>query len=219
SPTEEPAGVWRTWPVISTAADGTACTSRDGAMLAPGDTGHLDQTREFWFEYDDLTRQGVEPAPCPWVAASGTPPITRHVQDSVTQPSPATNPGQGVAGKPTYLVTNGSTDYPRTTFSTTIAGIPVSWEVEATGVFHVDWGDGTATGPHASVGGAWPEGDIHHTYTDRGTYTISVTQVWTVRYRRTSPAPQPAWTSFQMTTGPYLIPGFQVQELQPVRES
>lgn len=219
APVEEPSGVWRTWPVITTAPDGTACTAVDGAMLALDDPTPAIRTRDFWFEYDDLTDQGLEPAACPWLASSGQPPITRHVEDSVVQPSPRTNPGQGVVGKPTYLVTNGATTYPRTTFSTAIAGIPVSWEVEADGAFTVDWGDGTVTGPHDSVGGPWPDGDIHHTYTDRGTYTITVTQVWTVRYRRTSPAPQDTWSSFQMTTGPHLVPGFRVIELQPVRES
>lgn len=216
---QEAVGVWRSWPVVGTLPDGTPCTSRDGAMLAPDDPAQLDRLRTYWFEVDVLASEGIELAPCPWIDSSGQPPISQHVEDSVAPAFPKIEPGYGITGMTAYLETQGSVTYPETTFSTTVAGFPVTWQVRATGAFSVDWGDGTGEqGPYHTVGAPWPDGTITHDYTERGTYTVTVHEEWTVEYRRTSPPPQTGWSTFTMRTGPFLIPAFDVHELQPVRE-
>jgi hypothetical protein len=54
--------------------------------------------------------------------------------------------------------------------------------VRARAVLHVDWGDGTVTGPHGDAGGPYPHGSISHVFQRRGVYTITVTATWVAEW-------------------------------------
>jgi hypothetical protein len=93
-------------------------------------------------------------------------------------PKPAIAPGWAITGMPAYLETRGVRQ--RTYTSDTPFG-PL--ELVATGRYYVDWGDGTATGPHDAEGEPWPDGKITHTYIHVGTYDVVVTQRWSATWR------------------------------------
>ncbi|MGI8793538.1 MAG: hypothetical protein ACR2H3_10225, partial [Acidimicrobiales bacterium] len=89
-------------------------------------------------------------------------------------PNPQIAPGYGLAGKPAYLETRSSLTPPRFTAPTPLGPI----EVDAVGIYRVDWGDGSPVSTHQVEGGSWPEGRISHTYTDVGNYTVTVSIGW-----------------------------------------
>ena len=93
-------------------------------------------------------------------------------------PRPAIAPGRAITGKLAYLETNGETNRKYT--STSVAG---ELEIQATGTYTVNWGDGTTTGPHSFEGKPWPNGMITHDYVDVGKYGIIVTERWTATWR------------------------------------
>lgn len=93
-------------------------------------------------------------------------------------PQPTIAPGRAITGKLAYLETRGET---RQTFSADTPLGPL--RVDATGVYFVDWGDGTTTGPHSVEGRPWPDGAITHQYIDVGTYDVVVTERWTADWQ------------------------------------
>lgn len=53
--------------------------------------------------------------------------------------------------------------------------------IYATGLYRVDWGDGTKSGPYNVEGAPWPEGAITHLYSNVGIYNIVVREDWSAR--------------------------------------
>ena len=92
-------------------------------------------------------------------------------------PDPRIEPGRMLVGLTSYLETGGRRDF--THREDTVLG-PI--EVTASAVVHVDWGDGTRTGPHQSLGGPYPTGDITHVYQDSGAYDIVVDFEWVAEW-------------------------------------
>ncbi len=103
----------------------------------------------------------------------------RHWEDVVLPtPVPQIAPGRAITGKVAYLETNGQTRHVYR--NTTVFG-PL--EIVATGSYTVDWGDGETSGPHASEGEPWPDGQITHQYQNVGHYDIVVVERWSATWR------------------------------------
>jgi hypothetical protein len=84
-------------------------------------------------------------------------------------------------------------------------------EINATGSYTIDWGDGTTTGAHAFEGRPWPDGKITHQYTKIGTYSVVVTEKWTAHW---SLGGQSGTLRTLQTSG--RIDNFPVQQIQAV---
>lgn len=93
-------------------------------------------------------------------------------------PNPKIAPGRAIVGKWAYLETRG-----QLRFSHREATPLGELRIEATGRYHVDWGNGDETGPHSIEGDAWPDGQIKHGYQDVGTYDVVVTVRWTATWQ------------------------------------
>ena len=109
--------------------------------------------------------------------------ITRRYvrSDQLPRPQLSVPPGHGLAGLPAYLVTGHQLEHhlPAIDVDLGLVQTTLTWTAQAT--MQVDWGDGTVT-THDRPGTAWPDGQVTHTYTDAGAYTITVTDTWTVTY-------------------------------------
>lgn len=149
----------------------------------------------------------TEPGAAP---ASVIPFLARQYIERVglPRPDPHIAPGYALAGKPAYLETRSTLRPPRFTAPTPAGPI----EVEATGTYAVDWGDGSATETFGFEGGPWPEGRITHAYTHAGTYTVRVTTTWTATWT----AGGSSGTVMGITTSA-TIADFEVRQLQAVR--
>jgi hypothetical protein len=122
-------------------------------------------------------------------------------------PAPRIDPGVMIVGLESFLetgspVTQGLTE-PATPFG------PASFSFAST--VTVAWGDGATSGPIASAGGPYPDGDLRHVYTSQGEYDIVVTQDWTATWQ--IGAESGTVTGLQ-TTG--TLAGFPVQEREAV---
>lgn len=112
--------------------------------------------------------------PTPGVAAA----LAWERQVQLPGPSLRIAPGWALTGKTAYLEVMGPRELNR---EYEALGYPIT--IDATSTLDVDWGDGTVERGIRRRGGAWPEGDITHVYTDLGTYTVTVTQRWTANWR------------------------------------
>jgi hypothetical protein len=148
--------------------------------------------------------------PCPEEPGTAISPRTiaiRHWETiALPAPKPHIAPGWGITGKLAYLETNGTTTHTHT--SPTPLG---ELRIEATGVYHVDWGDGEKSGPHRREGAPWPNGTITHDYIWAGTYDVVVTQQWTATWRI---GPHSGVLHELRTTG--RIDDFEVRQIQAV---
>jgi hypothetical protein len=93
-------------------------------------------------------------------------------------PKPTVPPGYAITGKPAYLVTNGTVAPPAYQQQTVVGALHIT----AHGSYGVSWGDGSVTGPYATEGLAYPNGNIAHTYDNVGTDTVRVTETWTATW-------------------------------------
>ncbi|MDP9072077.1 MAG: hypothetical protein M3N68_12520 [Actinomycetota bacterium] len=151
---------------------------------------------------------------CPRAEAPATSPAATAAQywslrlhDALPKPRPVIAPGYMLAGKTAYLETN-TKMAERFVHATPLGELLI----DAVGQVHVDWGDGTTSGPFTEAGRPWPEGTITHSWTDTGHYDVVVTERWTATWRLAG------------TTG--TLPGlvtegrledFEVRQLQAVR--
>ena len=125
-------------------------------------------------------------------------------------PEPSIPPGYAITGKPAYLVTHGQTSPGPYVFNTPIGQLTIVPH----GEYSVDWGDGSYpawTGPYASEGQPWPNGDITHTYDYVGSYNVAIDEGWTATW---SLAGASGNLSGLRTTA--TITGFPVQQVQAV---
>ncbi len=120
-------------------------------------------------------------------------------------PKPYIAPGKAITGLRAFLEPRSPTTVSDVR-PTPLGDIRLS----ATGVYYVNWGD-TRTGPHPGPGGPWPDGNISHVYTDRGTYDVEVTVAWSVRWQLGGDS-----GTLEVTTEGAL-PSFPVEQLQAVR--
>ena len=95
------------------------------------------------------------------------------------RPEPNVDPGYAVTGLRAYLETGNGTEHTFAPIPTVLGPLSIS----ATSTYRVSWGDGTTTGPHASNGGKYPNGDITHLYQRTGVVDITVTQNWTATWQ------------------------------------
>jgi hypothetical protein len=121
------------------------------------------------------------------------------------KPRPYIAPGWAITGMKSYLETRGQLTH---TFNKDTPIGPL--QINSTGGYYVDWGDGTKTGPHRTEGGPWPDGQITHTYIDVGTYEV-VTEEWSASW---SLGPASGDLTGQRTVG--RIDNFRVEQIQVV---
>ena len=124
------------------------------------------------------------------------------------EPDPKVDPGYAVTGLRSYLETGNATTHSFEPISTVLGPLSIT----ATSTYSVDWGDGTTTGPHASNGGPYPDGDITHIYERTAVVDITVTQNWTATW---SLAGQSGTISGLRSSG--TLDNFAVREVQATR--
>ncbi len=149
------------------------------------------------------TEAGVPPVETPSSFAA------HYWQDvPLPEPSPQIQPGRAITGKFAYLETRGSTSHTFAENDTPFGPL----EIEATGKYYVDWGDGTTTGPHPDEGAPWPDGRITHEYLRVGKYDVVVTERWTATWHFGA---ESGTLNELRTTG--RIDDFPVEQIQAVR--
>ena len=129
-------------------------------------------------------------------------------ENPLMKPAPRIRPGYAVTGKTAYLETGGTVAQ---AFNDPTGAGPL--QIQASGQFWVDWGDGTPlAGPYDSTGAPYPDGTITHVWADTGSYVVTVYEKWTARW---SLAGQTGTLGGLRTVG--RIPAFPVKELVSVR--
>jgi hypothetical protein len=93
-------------------------------------------------------------------------------------PQPRIAPGRAITGKWAYLETRNQTQFE---FRKDTPVGPL--EIQATGQYTVDWGDGEKSWPSSVEGKPWPDGEIRHVYIDVGRYDVVVTERWTATWQ------------------------------------
>ena len=116
-------------------------------------------------------------APADSPAATAAEFWTRRLRDTLPRPRPAIAPGYMLAGKTAYLEANTKVTE-RFDHATPLGRLVI----DAVGPVHVDWGDGSTSGPFSEPGRPWPDGTITHAWTDAGRYDIVVTQRWSATW-------------------------------------
>jgi len=122
------------------------------------------------------------------------------------KPKPYIAPGWGLTGKLAYLETRGEL---HSTFTTDTPIGPL--QIDSTGSYFVDWGDGEKSGPISAEGGPWPVGQITHLYRNVGTYRVVVTEKWRANWRLGNAS---GVLTGQQTSG--RIDDFRVEQIQVV---
>jgi hypothetical protein len=101
---------------------------------------------------------------------------------TLPQPTISIPPGYTVAGLRTYLVIGG----PQRLDPEPIDALGYSVTLHITSTYDIDWGedgpDRYATRVTSQGGRGYPDGDVFHVYTTKGTYPVTVTQRWTATY-------------------------------------
>jgi len=139
--------------------------------------------------------------------------------EQLPRPTPEIPPGKALTGLPAFLVTAhdvGGSDLAFGPVQTTVdLGLfTATVEIEAHGTTTVDWGDGTVTS-HTVVGTPWPDGQVRHTYTDKGTVTVTVTDHWQVEFRVIDPVSITDTVTAELQA--VAIDDFPVREYRAVR--
>ena len=136
------------------------------------------------------------------------------VEDHLPRPEPEIPPGWALTGMPAYLVTHHELSYGPASHTVDLGLFPVTIEITAEAVTIVDWGDGTVT-THNVAGDPWPDGLVHHTYRDEDVVTVTVTDVWHVEFRVTSPTT--ISDSLEAELEPRTIDDLEVRQIQAIR--
>ena len=122
-------------------------------------------------------------------------------------PEPVVAPGEMVVGWVAHLEVGSVLEH-RIDEANTPFG-PATFQLTST--VTVDWGDGEVTGPVATVGGPYPDGDLRHTYIRQGAYDIVVTQAWEATWQ----VGGESGTVTGLVTEA-VLEGFPVQEIEAV---
>jgi hypothetical protein len=125
---------------------------------------------------------------------------------------PSIPPGYAITGKVAYLVTGGTTTPAPFVENTPIGALTI----RAEGQYLVDWGDqegsaDTWSGPYATDGQPWPNGQITHVYDIAGTYTVTVREEWSAVWHLAGAS---GTLNGLATTAD--IPAFRAEQLQAV---
>lgn len=200
---------WVPYERLMTGPDGKTCKTTGYRAVPPGgdvalagidNRGAFDITRT---DYPDCPPDPARPAE---PESPRTYAVRFWQEIPLPVPNPKIAPGRAITGKLAYLETRGEM---RHSYATDTPVGPL--RIEATGEYHVDWGDGSTTGPYTVEGHAWPDGEITHQYIDVGNYDVVVTERWTATW--TLGAASGRLTELR-TVG--RIDNFPVQQIQAV---
>ncbi len=161
------------YPKVVTGPDGKPCTT---GVSIPVPAEKAEQEKAYAREQWELLLPGAPLCPDqPGVPAVSPRVIATSFWQNIPLPKPQPHiaPGWAITGKTAFLETHGERqhDYSR---DTPFGGLGLT----ARGQYFVDWGDGETTGPYDVEGGAWPDGQITHTYINVGLYNVVVTEQW-----------------------------------------
>jgi hypothetical protein len=152
---------------------------------------------------------GAEAAPAPSADAV----LAMLWEEHVDLPSPTLSggPARGITGLPVFLEIGGARQETYTFEPADALGYRFVIEVDS--VYDIDWGDGHVDRGVASQGGAWPNGDVTHTYQYRDhANVITVTQRWTARWTATGWGAEESGTIDDLWTSANLaLPIWEVQ--------
>jgi hypothetical protein len=160
---------------------------------------------------------GVD-APCPFDPAEDLPAavveeaVRRTAVAQLPRPRPTIPPGLALTGLPAYLVTGHLLGFGPVTRRLDLGTVSPAVTFSGTGTTTVVWGDG-ATSSHDVPGRPYPDGEVVHTYRDRGTYTVQVIDTWRVTYD----VDGILGGVLEATLDPVTIEAFPVQEYRAVR--
>jgi hypothetical protein len=170
----------------------------------------------------DLVRPHVDCPPDVIDPAEVIPPVVLRstvrtiVTGQLPRPELAVPPGYALAGLPAYLVTGDEHDLTHSASeSVSIGPLELTLDVTATGSTTVDWGDGSAPTTHGVPGQPYPDGEIRHTYTDRDTVDITVTDSWDIAFDVSGAMSVSDTVSAELAEVVY--EGLEVREMRPVR--
>ncbi|HEX5265174.1 MAG TPA: hypothetical protein VFW24_00220 [Acidimicrobiales bacterium] len=180
-------------------------TPQDQASLTAANALRLPQLTPQWPMCQGAPAAPAGPAAPAAIAAQFW---SSQGENALVKPAPRIRPGYAVTGKTAYLETGGT--MAQVFNDPTGAG---ALQIQASGQFWVDWGDGTPLqGPFDSTGAPYPDGTITHVWSDTGSYAVTVYERWTARW---SLAGQTGTLAGLRTVGQ--IPAFPVKELVSVR--
>ncbi len=140
------------------------------------------------------------------------------VTDQLPRPELSVPPGYAMTGMPAYLVTGDDHDLAfNTNRQVDIEGFAFDIDISATGVSTVDWGDGTESVTYTEPGRPYPDGEVRHTYRDRGDVDISITDEWEVVFTATTGTGTTLTDTITATLATTTLPDVEVQEYRAVR--
>jgi len=162
---------------------GAPCIEQSSTPLSQYQGGTLaedEATQHAAAEVERLFQLGF--VPCPGVEIQPITPelFARNYLRTVVLPVPAPQirPGRMLVGLEAFLETGSPITYQLTEAATPFG--PATFDFTST--VTVDWGDGDTTGPVATAGGPYPDGDLTHVYIYDGAYDVVVTQDWTATW-------------------------------------
>lgn len=165
---------------------------------------------------------GGDPAtPCPTETVDQLPPavveeaVRRAVIESVPRPEPSIPPGRALTGLPAYLVTQHELSFGPISQTVDLGVASPTVTMSGTATTTVDWGDGTVTEHHVA-GTPYPDGEVSHIYTDRGTVDVRLVDRWTVSYDIGGGV---VIGTLEATLDPITLDAFPVREYRAVRVS
>lgn len=196
-----------------TTVDGQVCFTASYVPLSQYRGGNLSEEEARVAAADEAERLfllGLQP--CPGVVVDLlTPELwARDYLRTVALPVPAPviAPGEMLVGLEAFLETGSPVTHVVTEAATPFGPATFSFESVVT----VDWGDGSEpTGPVATAGGPYPDGDLRHVYITQGTYDVVVTQDWVATW---SVGGDSGTVTGLQTTG--TLAGFPVEEREAV---
>ena len=226
--------IWVAQPILASHPDGdneglcrgwqwVAAQSEDEATQLRND-GRNDYNF-LWASLINHEVPGAHPdVDCPIDPADAVPAVTIRdtvralVTDQLPRPTLSVPPGYAMTGMPAYLVTGDEHDLIYNTGrQVDIEGFLFDIDISASGVSTVDWGDGSEPVTYTQPGRPYPDGEVHHTYRDRGDVDITVTDEWEIVFTATTATGTTLTDTVTTTLATTTLDDLEVQEYRAVR--
>ncbi len=209
-------GICRGWRYVR------ARSSEHAATLRHEGRAHYE---ELW---DALLRTEAPDAradvDCPGEPGGGVPAVAvrDNVRGVVTgqlpRPRPSVPPGHALTGLPAYLDTGDAHELTyQQTETVEVGAVSFRVEISASAESTVDWGDGSPPVTYDRPGRPHPDGEVHHTYRERGEVTITVTDRWTIDFTATTSSGVSVTDTVTATLDAVVLDDLEVRGYRAVR--